>query len=344
MNRFQWQSGRSFVLNLAAAAALTVSGAAYAQSGKPLTPVTMQTDWVFQGPNAGFLIAKEKGFFAEEGLDVDIRQGKGSGNTAQIVGSKAVQFGFADGYVVANSVAKGVGIKMVAAVYRKNPAAVLVLDESPITSVEELSGKTIGITTGSGQFQQWPAFAKGCDISDARIVNVDGAGAGPALINGQVDAIAGFAQGYSPAIQVRGNKKTRMFWYADCGVTTVSNGIIVHNDLIEKNPELIAPFVRASIKGFLYARENPDEAATIIQKHQESADPVMTKLEMELSWNTWVTPGTAGKPLGWMSEDEWKSTVEVVKTYGGVSEDIELSKVFTNDYVPEGQEFVPPQP
>src|SRR3546814_20757844 len=96
------------------ATALTLSGAAYAQDGAALTPVTMQLDWVLAGPNAGFMIAKEKGFYEEEGLDVTINQGKGSGNTAQLVASKAVDFGFSDGYVVANSISKGADITMVA--------------------------------------------------------------------------------------------------------------------------------------------------------------------------------------------------------------------------------------
>lgn len=328
-----------------AVAALTLSGMAQAQTARELRPVTMQTDWGFNGPNSGFAVAKEKGFFAEEGLDVTINEGKGSGNTAQIVGSKAAQFGFSDGYVVANSISKGIDIKMVAAIFRRNPAAAIVLERSDIKSPKDLEGKRVGIPTGSAQFQQWPAFVKGCglDGSKVRVVNVDPAGAPPALLSGQVEAIAGFAQGWTPAIELRGNEKARMFWYADCGVSTISNGIIVHNDLIKESPELIAPFVRASLKGFLYARQNPSEAAQIIKEYQQSADPAMTTREMELSWSTWVTPTTAGKPLGWMPEEDWKSTVDILKTYGGVTTDLDPASMYTNEYVPDGAEYVPPQ-
>jgi NitT/TauT family transport system substrate-binding protein len=84
----------------------------------PLTPVTMTLDWVYQGPNDGFMIAQEKGFYREAGLDVAITSGKGSAATAQLIASKATQFGFCDGYVVGNGVAKGMGIKSVGSVYR----------------------------------------------------------------------------------------------------------------------------------------------------------------------------------------------------------------------------------
>ena len=202
----------------------------------------MRLDWLYQGPNAGFLVAQDKGFYEQAGLNVEIGPGKGSGSTAQLVASKATQFGFADGFVVGNSVSKGMSIKMVAGIFRRNPTAVVVLDESDIKTPKDLEGKTIAIPTGATQFQQWPAFVKGCglDAGKIRITNIDPAGSPPALITGQVPAVAGYAQGYVPSVEIRGNKKARILWYADCGVTAVSNGIIVHNDLIKEDRHVLS--------------------------------------------------------------------------------------------------------
>jgi len=80
-----------------------------------LRKVTMRLDWLFQGPNDGFMIAQSRGFYRAVGLDVDIGPGKGSGRTAQCVASKATEFGVSDGYVVGNGVSKGLDIRMVAA-------------------------------------------------------------------------------------------------------------------------------------------------------------------------------------------------------------------------------------
>ena len=85
----------------------------------------------------------------------------------------------------------------------------------------------------------------------------------PALVSNKVDAIGGFAQGYVPAIEIRGKKEVRIFWFADYGVTVVSNGIIVHEDLIKSDPELVRAFVAPTIKGFLYGRQHPDEAVAV---------------------------------------------------------------------------------
>jgi NitT/TauT family transport system substrate-binding protein len=328
----------------AAGAALAMPGVLRAQPAKSMRSVVCLTDWLHQGPNMGFAVAHAKGFYTDVGLDVTLNQGKGSGNTAQVVASKAVQFGFADGYVVGNSISKGMKLKMVGAVFRKNPAAAIVLEESAIKMPADLVGKTIGISTGTAQFQQWPAFVKGAKLplDEIRVINVDAAGATPALVAGKVDAIAGFAQGWVPSIEIRGNKKVRMFWYADQGVTTMSNGIIVHQDMLQE-PDVVRAFVRASLRGFLYGRSHPDEMVQIIKKYQEASDPAITLREAQLSWSTWVTPTTGNKPLGWMPEEDWKATVATLKAYGGVTEPLEASEIYTNEFVPPEPEFIPPQ-
>jgi NitT/TauT family transport system substrate-binding protein len=312
----------------------------------PKKDVSMRLDWLYQGPNSGFMVAKDKGYYDEAGLNVDLGPGRGSGSTAQIVASKAAMFGFADGYVVGNSVAKDMSLVMVAAIYRRNPTAVVVLAESDIKTLKDLEGKSIAITTGAAQFQQWPAVVKGCNLDGSKITvtNIDPAGTVPALVTGKVPAIAGFAQGQVPGVEVRAKKPARFFWYSDCGVNAISNGIVVHKDMVKESPELIRSFVKASLRGFLYARQHPDEAVAITKKFSEAIVPEIARRELEMSFETWVTPNTAGKPLGWMSDKDWDATVQVLKQYGGVTTPLEASVLFTNDFVPTGVEFVPPQP
>jgi NitT/TauT family transport system substrate-binding protein len=316
-----------------------------ARAAGPLKQVSMTLDWIFQGPNVGFMLAQDKGFYREAGLDVAFTPGKGSVSTAQLVASKAAQFGFADGFVVGNGVARGMGLRSIGSIYRRNPAAVVVLADSGINSPKDLEGKSIAITAGSAQFQQWPAFVKGAGLDGTKIdiVNIDPTGVGAALINNKVPAIAGFAQGYVPSIEIRSKKETRIFWYADYGVTVVSNGIIVHNDLIASDPELVRAFVTPTIKGFLYGRKNPDEAVATVKEYLETVDPAITRREMDLSWKTWVTPNTRGKALGWASDIDWSETVKVLEQYGGVTNPIAVSKLYTNEFVPIGANFVPPQ-
>ena len=339
-------SRRRFIGTSAAAGAATFLPASpYVHAQGTLKKVTMLLDWLYQGPNSGFLAAQEKGFYKEAGLDVEIGPGKGSGSTSQLVASKATQFGFADGFVVGLSVSKGMSIRNVGSIYRGNPTAVIVLDDSEIKTVKDLEGRSIAISPGGTQFQQWPAFLKGAKLDPAKItvVNIDPAGMTPALISGKVPAVASYVQGTVPSVEIRGNKKTRQFMYADYGVTAVSNGIIAHNDTIKNDPALVKAFVAPSLRGFLYARANPDEAVEMVRKYSSTVDPGITKRELQLSWETWVTPNTRGKPLGWNSEADWVETVSVLKQYGGVTTPLTVDQLMTNEFVPDGESYVPPQ-
>jgi NitT/TauT family transport system substrate-binding protein len=221
----------------------------------------------------------------------------------------------------------------------------MVLADSPIKAPKDLEGKTVAMTAGSAQFQQWPAFAKGAGFDPAKveIINVDPAGVGPALLSGKADAIGGYVFSYAPSIEIRGKKKLRMFWFADYGVTVVSNGIIVHQDLLKSDPELIRAFVTPSIKGFLYGRQHVDEAIAAVKKYQPTADPAVTRRECEISWKTWVSQNTKGKPLGFGSDSDWAGTIDVLKRYGGVIAPLKTSQLYTNEFVPTGAEYVPPQ-
>jgi len=316
-----------------------------ARAAGPLKQVTLTLDWLYQGPNAGFLLAHEKGFYQDAGLDVAITAGKGSASTAQLIASKAAQVGFADGYVVANGDSKGMNIKTVGSIFRRNPGAIMLFADSPIKTPKDLEGKTIAISAGSAVTQQFPAFCKGTgvDVSKVQIVNIDPAGIGPAIINGQVDAIGGYVSSYVPTLEIRGKKEVRIFWFSDAGVTAVSNGIIVHNDLLKNDVDLVRAFVPATLKGFLYGRQHPDEAVAAVKKYQETVDLAITRRELEISWKLWLTPNTMGKPLGWGSDDDWKTTIEVLHQYGGVTAQIEPSQAYTNEFVPTGPEYVPPQ-
>ena len=114
-------SRRQFLRHAGVAAGLLAVPLARPALAQGKRDVTFRLDWIYQGPHAGFLVAQDKGYYAKAGLNVDLGPGKGSGSTAQLVASKATQFGFSDGFVVGNSVSKGMNIRTVAAIYRRNP-------------------------------------------------------------------------------------------------------------------------------------------------------------------------------------------------------------------------------
>ena len=109
----QTLSGRCPLLRAVAIAGVTITCLQATPGEAQKRDVSFRLDWIYQGPNAGFMVAKDKGFYDEAGLNVDMGPGKGSGSTAQLIASKTSQFGFADGFVVGAGVAKGMELAMV---------------------------------------------------------------------------------------------------------------------------------------------------------------------------------------------------------------------------------------
>ena len=88
----------------------------------------------------------------------------------------------------------------------------------------------------------------------------------------------------------------------------------------------------------------PNTTPTDISCAGQTLVPAILRREFEMSWDTWVTPTTAGKPIGWMSDADWEETIKVLKAYGGVDTPLKAADLFTNEFIPTGGEFVPPQP
>ena len=104
-----------------------------------------------------------------------------------------------------------------------------------------------------------------------------------------------------------------------------------------RTPSSSAAFVAASLKGFLYGRAHLDEMAAIVKKFSEATVPAISRREAELSYNTWVTPDTAGKPLGWMSDKDWEETVACSSNIGGVTTPLEASAALHQRVRPDRQ-------
>src|SRR5712671_6456179 len=98
-------SGRSLLRTSAVATIVAVASMQPGYAQAPKKDVSMRLDWLYQGPNSGFMVAKDKGYYDEAGLNVDLGPGRGSGSTAQLIASKTSQFGFADGFVIGAGVA-----------------------------------------------------------------------------------------------------------------------------------------------------------------------------------------------------------------------------------------------
>ncbi|HVK21603.1 MAG TPA: ABC transporter substrate-binding protein [Actinokineospora sp.] len=288
---------------------------------KDAEKVTLTLNWVPYGEHAPFYYGLKKGFYAEEGIALEIKPGSGSGNTIKAVAAGQTTFGWADTPPLLNSVAAGVPVKSAGVFLQKGPASIEFLEGANIKSIKDLKGKRVGGTPGDAMYATFPAVlaANGLQPTDVTVVNMDAANKIAQLTTGGVDAIMGFFHDQGPTIEAKTGKKVEYLLYADTGLNLLGTGIVVGNDTLTSKKELVAKFVRATQKSWAEAVKNADEAAKSMVDLAENEPPLEVLVKQLKLAEPLLKLSEAGKP-GKNTEKQWQETIELLNKYGTLKE------------------------
>lgn len=256
---------------LAGAALMTAFGAQAAEK------VTLQLKWVTQAQFAGYYVAKDKGFYEAEGLDVEIKPGGPDIAPAQVLagGGADVVVDWLPSALATRE--KGVPLVNIAQPFKKSGMMLTCLKESGITKPEDFKGKTLGVWFFGNEypFLSWMAHLKIPTTGGADGVTVlkQGFNVDPLL---QKQAACISTMTYNEYLQVleAGVKASDLvtFKYEDEKVATLEDGLYVLEDKLKdaKFKDNMVKFVRASMKGWKWAEENPGDAADIVLENDAS--------------------------------------------------------------------------
>jgi len=256
---------------VAAMAATAVSATMFAGAANAADELTLQLKWVTQGQFAGYYVAADKGFYEEEGLDVTIKPGG-----PDIAPPQVIAGGGADVIVdwmpsALASREKGVPLVNIAQPFQKSGMMLTCRKDTGITSPEDFRGKTLGVWFFGNEypFLSWMSqLGIPTDGSDNGVtVLKQGFNVDP-LLQKQADCISTMTYNEYWQVIDAGIPADELvvFKYEDQGVATLEDGLYVLESSLE-DPAMVdklARFVRASMKGWSYAAENPEEAADIV--------------------------------------------------------------------------------
>src|SRR5216117_1667155 len=217
---------------LAATAALAIAAPLHAQ---PTTKFQFRLNWTLYGEHAPFFVARDKGFYRDEGLEVEILEGSGSTTVAQLVANKTNPVAYVDAATMMRGVGAGMPIKAVGVTLQQSPMAFIYRADAPRpTKIEEIKGSRIAITAGDASLAIFTAFMGklGMKLEDVQMITVANPQAKEqAVLNKQADALLGYFMDQGPRMQLQTGVK--MGWtrlYDMAGVSTLSSAIIVNND------------------------------------------------------------------------------------------------------------------
>jgi NitT/TauT family transport system substrate-binding protein len=313
---------RSSFAVVIAAAILSGTPVAQAQpAAKPLTDVTLALDFVILGRHASWYVAQAKGYYKEEGINTKIMAGRGTGHVLSSLESGLAQFGLPDVPGLALARAKDTKVKIVAVVYQKSPYAIFSLDPGAnVTRAEGLVGLELGSGPETFVPQVIQAFMKlkGLDPRSAKFTNISPTARIPMLVAGKVPAIHLFTLS-EPGIRKAVTGATlKMYVPGDDGLEMYSLGIGVTDEFLQKNPELVRGFVRASFRGWQDAMRNPSEAAEIQKQAVPTLDKDVILDELKLVRELVAVPDTQAHGYGWFTPTMMKRTLDFMVEAVGV--------------------------
>ena len=305
------------------------------------TEIRFTLDWRFEGPSAPFLMALEKGYFADEGLDVTIDSGNGSAGAVTRVATNSYDMGFADSSALTETTAKNpdTGVTGVYMVYNAMPAAVFALKESGIEKPADLKGKTLGAPVFDGGRKAWPSFARHNDlpVDSVEWQSVEPAIRETLLARGELDAITGFYFTSLLNLEARGVDPDNIvaLKYPDFGVEFYGNTIIARNELLDKNPEAVRGFLKAFNKALQETIDDPEAAIKYVKQRDGliKEDLELRRLKLALESNV-ITDETRAEGLGAVTDDRMARALEDMVASYGLEASPELEALFDSSYLP----------
>ncbi len=302
-----------------------------AQDGKDLRKLTVVLDWYPNALHAFLYQAEEAGYFAEEGLTLDIQPPAGTNDALSMVAAGKADIGlYYQQDVIQARVEQNVPIKSIAAVVQAPLNIVLSLKDKNITSPKDLVGKTVGYagTELSEALVRSIMKHSGVSAEDVKMVDV-GFDLMASMTTGNVDATIGCLVNHEVPQMEKEGFEVNYFFPNDYGVPQYYEGVFVANDkMIAEEPEVLGAFLRACAKGFHDFKNNTDEVLQVLLDHQDEAnfalDPEVEKKSCEVLLPLMETADTA-----FLTQTEacWQQNIDWMHEEGLISAKPEVSDV-----------------
>jgi NitT/TauT family transport system substrate-binding protein len=305
-----------------------------------LDAVAFQANWLIQGENAYMVAGRAQGFYRDEGIELTISRGFGSGDTVNKVIAGQATIGTADiGAIMLGRVRQNVPVRCISAEYAYSPHSFWVLESSDIRSVADLAGKRVGMTPGNSHLIYFPLVARANHLDPSRVTftNMEAGALLPTLLAGRIDAMPGFATVYAlrnRQVQQAG-QGLRMMTFADNGLRIYGECQFAAERTIAQSPDLLRRYLRATIRSFRWANENPAETARLLA----AAYPELPEADVLVNHQAFMTyvfnETSARVGVGGFDMEQLRRTYEAVAAAQNLPAEIDLATIVDPRFLPQ---------
>ena len=331
---------------LAMTAALALSAFAAAPAAAQTTKLKLVLNWKYQGPQGMFFVADDKGYFKQEGLEVQLDQGNGSGAAVPLVANGTYDVGFGDINALIELAAKKPEDAPIAVyvMFNQPPFTVAVKSGSTIRTPKDFEGKTLGGAANDGALKLFPALCKLAKIDCAKvnITNMQPNLREQMLMNGQVDGVFGYVNTIRFSAKLMGveDSQLRFINYGDYGMDLYSNAIIVSRKLVKENPKAVAGLVRAINRGLIDSLKDIDASVAAVAKREALIRiPVEKERFVQTLKDEMNHPEIARIGLGNVDQERLKKSIDILVDASGLPRTPAVSEIFTPAFLPDANEL-----
>lgn len=321
-----------FAVVLLLAALLSACGNKENTEEKGQERVRLVLDWTPNTNYTGLYVAQEKGFFEEEGLQLDIAL-PGEAGANQLVAANRAQFGISAQESITEARIQNIPIVSIAAILQHNTSGFASLAKDAINSPKDYEGKIYGGWGAPVEQAVISSLMKedGADSSQVEILNI-GTSDFFTAIERDIDfswiyyawtGIEAELRGIDLNMQYLKDYSEQLDYYTPV--------IITNEQLIEKEPDMIRAFMKAASKGYEFAIENPDEAADILLKAVPDLDPELVKKSQQ-----WISPKYKDDAARWgeQKEEIWQGYADWLEENNLLEGSFTAKDAFTNEFLP----------
>jgi NitT/TauT family transport system substrate-binding protein len=297
--------------------------------------VSLRLNWYLGGLHVPYYYGKEMGFFKQEGIDLTINEGRGSGNTVQVVAAGSDTFGMADSSSLITTASKGADVKSVMSLLNSTGFSVVSLASTGIKTPKDLEGKSFAVSPGDPLGQLFRALAahNKLDMNKIRFVQVDPAAKVVSVLEKRVDALLGGADDQYFLIKYKGQEPAALR-YADHGANIVGMTILTTGSTIKNKPDLVRRFVKASVRSWEEAKKNPNAAVDAAMKVKSDLNRQSTLDQMMVDFELLDSPNSKGK-IGMGAKADWEQTLTLLKQYRDLDTKEPWTTFHTNEFLPK---------
>ena len=297
------------------------------EAEQPLDEIVVQLKWLHQSQFAGFYAADVNGEYAAEGLSITFIEGGPTVNTRASVLNGSAQFGVAGADEILVDRATGKAVRGLATIYRRSPVVFAADARLGITRPQDFVGKKI--LAGLNSIPTLHAMMAHVGISQDQYV-VETHPFDPALFASGEFPIWGVYTTGSIDILNREGYDLNLVNPDDYGVHFYNDTIFATDEFLAENSELVVRFLRATLRGWRWAIENPEEAGVMAVRYKSELDPEVQIAQMEASV---PLVHTGEDHIGWMRAEVWQGMHDILLEQDLLTAPLDISQVYTMEFL-----------